>query len=68
MKYYLICTKCDYFCREEENNKYCPYCGTNLISVCRKCGNKIDNPYEVYCKKCGELLRDEIKKENQNKF
>jgi predicted RNA-binding Zn-ribbon protein involved in translation (DUF1610 family) len=68
MKYYLICTQCDYFCREEEKNSFCPNCGTKLISACRNCGNKIDNPYEIYCKKCGEKLRDDKENESKNNF
>lgn len=64
MKFYKICTKCNYFTRVEAPDDFCPNCGTKLISECRNCSEKIDNPYANYCKKCGKQLRDE--KENES--
>ncbi len=59
MKYYRICTQCNYFSREEEKENYCPTCGNELINKCQKCGKKINNPYDEYCKKCGNKYRKE---------
>ena len=64
MKIYKICTRCKYFCREEEKDEYCSICGNELISECQTCGEKINNPYADYCKKCGRKYRNE-KKENK---
>ena len=68
MKYYKLCTKCNYFCRIEESDEYCSNCGTELIEECKNCGKKIDNPYAIYCKKCGTKYREQKNENNKNNF
>ena len=67
MKFYKICTQCNYFCREEEKDKFCPFCGSKLIEKCSKCGEQINNPYAEYCKNCGGKYRRPYKDNNSTK-
>ncbi len=68
MKFYKICSQCDYFCREEENDKFCPFCGNKLIDKCLKCGESIDNPYALFCKNCGQKYRKANEGNNSKNF
>jgi len=68
MKYYKICPNCSYFCREEEKDEFCSFCGSELKTACKKCGEKIGNPYAIHCKKCGEKYRNERDKDKAYKF
>lgn len=65
MKFYKICTQCNYYCRIEEKDEYCSLCGARLIEKCDKCGETVDNPYAEYCKSCGKKYRNDS---NENKL
>lgn len=50
---FKICKRCDFFAGIEENARFCPNCGSELISECPSCNGSIDNPYAKFCKLCG---------------
>jgi predicted RNA-binding Zn-ribbon protein involved in translation (DUF1610 family) len=37
-------------------NRYCPYCGEELISECWDCGRKIQSGDQTHCTGCGHYL------------
>jgi len=45
--------------------KFCPYCGTGMISDCPGCGKPIflEDPQQVHCMNCGQRLFDPITEE-----
>ncbi|MBP7332163.1 MAG: Double zinc ribbon [Firmicutes bacterium ADurb.Bin373] len=40
----------------QDDFKFCPHCGTQIISSCNSCGKKVD-PAWVSCPHCGASLR-----------
>ncbi|MCK4249989.1 zinc ribbon domain-containing protein [candidate division WOR-3 bacterium] len=47
-----ICPKCG-FVSINEKEKFCPSCGTDLISKCPNCGGQINHPLARFCPVCG---------------
>lgn len=50
---FKICRSCSFFAGKNEETKFCPDCGSELISACPNCKGIIDNPYANFCKLCG---------------
>ncbi|RJP60814.1 MAG: hypothetical protein C4543_04360 [Ignavibacteriales bacterium] len=50
---YKICPSCSFFCSTKEVDKYCSFCGSELIDKCPECGEVILNAYAKFCKFCG---------------
>ena len=48
----------------EDGTNFCPKCGSKLVDVdvCPQCGSPISKE-DVFCKKCGHRLKEEVKKE-----
>ena len=46
--------------------RYCPYCGSELLTGCPNCGKPIliDDPQQVHCVHCGKQLFDPITEED----
>ncbi|MEA3499553.1 MAG: zinc ribbon domain-containing protein [Candidatus Marinimicrobia bacterium] len=63
---YKICPQCDFFSNIGEAGSFCPKCGEKLIDKCEKCGKEITNPYDSYCKHCGNLYPGRSNKKEIN--
>jgi len=50
-----ICPLCHYL--GKEGDKFCPYCGVELISECPRCKVPIKVPFAKYCYSVAEVLR-----------
>ena len=64
IKFYKICPECNFFCRMEEEDRFCSYCGSELLKSCAACGKPIDNPYATCCKYCGSKYRTDKREYN----
>jgi len=51
---YKLCPVCSFFCNINEQDKFCSFCGSQLIEACPECGEAIANPYAKFCKYCGK--------------
>lgn len=51
------CPVCKRSFRTFSKERYCPYCGSNIISKCKYCGKRITDSNWSYCPYCGKKIK-----------
>ncbi len=64
-KEYVVCTNTS--CKfskvgNEASMSGCPMCGSDLLYQCPACGERIQERYALYCRKCRKPLKPQLEK------